>query len=303
MKDPSVFDPPGATSSFVAETEPPLSWARHDIEQRLGFRGGRFTNVNNWLALLLATAASVLFYVAVMFGSQYSFSRYLTGITSSFTQRGPTPYVIVFFAWWALAILFLKWRKLTFQRRSLKYDVVPQDHDFVLSVRTADQVIERIHSVVDDPRHFVLFNQIMVALSNLKNLGRVTDIDEILRSQGSHDESAMETSFALTRGLIWAIPVLGFIGTVLGLSEAIGGFSSVLATTADVSLVLDALKVVTAGLATAFETTLQALVAALAIQMLLTFQKKAEEEFLDSCSDYCLRRIVSRLRVMPYEQE
>lgn len=291
----------GAATAAMETLEPALCWARHDCEQRLGFRGGRFTKINNWLALMMAIAASILFYVVVVLSSRFTFSSYLTAITSSFTQRGPTPYVIVFFSWWALAILFLKWRKLLLQCRSLQHDVVPPDHDFVLSARTADQVVNGIHAVVDDPRHFVLFNRIMVALSNLKNLGRVTDIDEILRSQGEHDESAMETSYALARGLIWAIPVLGFIGTVLGLSEAIGGFSNVLATTSDVSLVLDALKVVTAGLATAFETTLQALVAALAIQMLLTFLKKEEEEFLDRCSDYCLRRLTSRLRVMPYE--
>lgn len=38
----------------------------------------------------------------------------------------------------------------------------------------------------------------------------------------------METSYALVQGFVWAIPVLGFIGTVVGLSQAIGGFTAVL---------------------------------------------------------------------------
>lgn len=282
--------------------EPPLCWGRRDIEQRFGFRGGRFTSVNNWLALLMAAIGTVLFYGVIVFGGQLPLFHSFRGMFESFTERGPTPYAIVAFSFWALAILLLKWRKLVFQRSSLLFDVVPRDHDFVLSIQTADRVIHEVHQVVDDPRHFVLFNRMMIALAKMKNLGRVTDLDEILRSQGDHDESAMETSYALTRGLLWAIPVLGFIGTVLGLSEAIGGFSEVLTTASDISLVLDALKVVTSGLATAFETTLQALVAALGIQMLLTFIKKGEEEFLDSCNDYCLRRMVARVRLMPYQQ-
>jgi biopolymer transport protein ExbB/TolQ len=166
-----------------------------------------------------------------------------------------------------------------------------------------DQITSQLFRVVDDPKHFVLYNRIMIAISNLKNLGRVTDVDDILRSQAEHDESAMETSYALVRGFVWAIPVFGFIGTVLGLSEAIGGFSNVLEATQEVSEIVGALKGVTAGLSTAFETTLQALVAATVIQIWMTFLKKSEEDFLDECSEYCLRRIVSRLRLMPFEME
>ncbi|ADB15801.1 hypothetical protein Psta_1118 [Pirellula staleyi DSM 6068] len=288
-----------ALAAKTLADHPALCWSRMDLEQRVGFRGGRFTKVNNWLAFLIAAVATVLFYTVVIVARQFPFTHSMRGLLDSFTDRGPTPYAIVAFSWWAIAILLLKWRKLAFQKRSLTYDVVPRDHDFVLSIPTADRVIEHMHLVADDPRHFVLYNRMMIALSNMKNLGRVADLDEILRSQGEHDESSMETSYSLVRGLLWAIPVLGFIGTVLGLSEAIGGFSNVLTTATDISLVLDALKVVTAGLATAFETTLQALVAALGIQMLLTFIKKGEEEFLDQCSDYCMRRLVSRLRLSP----
>jgi biopolymer transport protein ExbB/TolQ len=142
-----------------------------------------------------------------------------------------------------------------------------------------------------------------VALGNLKNLGRVSDVDDIFRSQADHEETSMETSYSLLRGFVWAIPVLGFIGTVIGLSQAVGGFGSVLGSATEISEISGSLKSVTAGLATAFETTLEALVAALIIQLLMTFLKKSEEEFLESCTDYCIRRVVSRLRTMPYEKE
>ncbi|QGQ27099.1 MotA/TolQ/ExbB proton channel family protein [Gimesia benthica] len=220
-----------------------------------------------------------------------------------FTRRGFIPYLICFFSFWSLSILFIKYRKLSFQKKSLAYIVVPSDTSFVLSSTTVDTVIDNIYECVDDPRHFVLFNRIIIALSNLRNLGRVTDVDEILRSQAVHDESSMETSYALLSGFIWAIPVLGFIGTVLGLSQAIGGFGKVLQTSEELSQIKTSLQGVTGGLATAFETTLQALIAALFIQLILTFLKKSEEEFLDSCSEYCITNIVNKLRIMPFETQ
>ena len=112
----------------------------------------------------------------------------------------------------------------------------------------------------------------------------------------------METSYALVRGFVWAIPVLGFVGTVLGLSQAIGGFGGVLAATDDVGQLAPALGEVTGGLSTAFDTTLKALVAALCIQLAMTFLKKSEEEFLDECSEYCNRNVVSRLKITPFEE-
>jgi len=159
-----------------------------------------------------------------------------------------------------------------------------------------------IHANASDPERFLVYNRILTAISNLKNLGRVSDVDEILNSLGARDESAHETSFGLINGFLWAIPVLGFIGTVLGLSQSISNFSSLLESQSEISGIVDSLKDVTSGLSTAFETTLLALVIALVIQLWMTVQKTAEERFLDSCNDYCMRQIVSRIKILPYEQ-
>ena len=51
------------------------------------------------------------------------------------------------------------------------------------------------------------------------------------------------------------------------------------------------------------ETTLEGLVAALAIQLSLTFLKKSEQEFLDDCTEYCTTKVVNKLRVIPYQPQ
>jgi biopolymer transport protein ExbB/TolQ len=276
----------------------PLPWTRSDIEQRFGFRGQRFTRVNNFLSFYSGLLLTVAFYGAMTLPALRG-----TSIEQMFTQRGPTQYFTSLFFFWSVSILGIKYFKLRLQKKALTFDVVPSHHEFVLSPSSANDVIERIYSTTDEPHHFVLFNRILVAVGNLRNLGRIADVDDILRSQGEHDQTSMDTSYSLLRGFVWAIPVLGFIGTVLGLSQSVSGFGQVLANTTEVSHISASLKGVTAGLATAFETTLVALVAAMIIQLVITFLKKSEEEFLESCTDYCLRRVVSRLRIMPYEQE
>lgn len=288
-------DSVSAESTSAHVDKPVLSWAQSDIEQKLGFRGAQRTSVNSLLSFLAATALTILFYLAVAYFSDTYFA-------TMFRERGFVPYLIVFFSSWSCAILFVKWSKLALQRQALGISFLPDQHDFVLSPSTVGDVLSNLYRKVDNPKSFIVLNRVLVALSNLKNLGRVTDVEEILRSQAEHDEAAMETSYSLLRGFIWAIPVLGFIGTVVGLSQAISSFGGVLGTSTDMSQVTASLKEVTAGLATAFETTLEALVAALAIQLLMISLKKSEEEFLDDCREYCHRSIVSRLRMTPFEQ-
>lgn len=269
-----------------------LEWRKRDIEQRLFFPGGRYTRVNNLLSGLLGLLGATIFY-AVVGGTQLA----ETTFGQVFLERGETQYLVVFLTCWSLAILGLKFLKLRLQRRSLDLQLIPDEPGFTVSTVSAEQVLRTIHEQVDDPRYFMLTNRVVMALSNLKNLGRVGDVDEILRSQASQDESAMETSYSLVQGFVWAIPVLGFIGTVLGLSAAIGGFSSVLKTVDDVTQISESLQGVTAGLATAFDTTLIALIAALIIQIVMVVMKKAEEEFLDEALEYGIQKIVGRLRL------
>ena len=266
-----------------------LSWSKSDIEQKFGFRGGRFTAVNTSLCAVLALATTVAFYVALYVAPGGWF-------TDMFTKRGMTPYCMVFLAGWSLFILFIKASKVRLQRQALKILIVPREHDFVLSPNTVDQVLRNMNDAVEQPKFFFLFNRIQGTLSNLKNIGMISDVGDILRSYNDQDVESVETSYSLLNGFLWSIPVLGFIGTVEGLSQAIGSFGSVLAKGGDMSALTTSLQAVTGGLATAFETTLVALVLALILQLLATAMKKSEEELLIACSEYCSSSIVSKLR-------
>lgn len=103
--------------------EVPLCWAKSDIEQRMGFRGGRFTRVNGLLSFLLAGLLAIAFYAALV-------PIQGTAFADMFTERGLVQYFTVMFTAWSLVILFFKSRKLSFQRRALQYPVVPVNSDF-----------------------------------------------------------------------------------------------------------------------------------------------------------------------------
>jgi hypothetical protein len=90
---------------------------------------------------------------------------------------------------------------------------------------------------------------------------------------------------------------------VLGLSAAVGAFSAVLAAASEIDQIKPALREVTSGLAVAFETTLQGLLGALVVHLLMTSVKRSEERFLDDCREYTQRQIVGRLRLFAGEAD
>jgi biopolymer transport protein ExbB/TolQ len=251
--------------------------------------------VNIYFTLVAGILLTTAFYLVVIFGlRQVESAKFFCDM---FTERGIIPYFTMLFFFWAIAILHTKSRKLKLQRAALRLKPVPVDPDFILNRETARDVLLKLRGEVDDTRHFILSNRVDRALSNMQNLGLISDVSNILATQAEFDEDQLASSYSLVNGFLWAIPVFGFIGTVLGLSQAIGAFGTTLKSAADLSALKTSLQDVTGGLSTAFETTLVALVCALIVQLLLSFIQGLEAQFLDDCNDYCHSNIVSKLKL------
>lgn len=287
--------PPNKVSGADGQTL--LSWSQDDVENRFGFKGGRYTSVNHAFAFLIGALLTGLTYALMLF---VFIHVPVVKTVAAIYMRPTNQFAVVpatFFFFGGLAVLYLKGKKIKFQQRALKLAAVPAEPEFILTETTAATVLARIYALVDHPRHFVLLNRIDRALSNFKNIGQVSDVSAILRAQAENDEDLVASSYTVVNGLVWAIPVLGFIGTVLGLSLAIGRFTLTLQAGGDLELIRASLQGVTSGLATAFESTLVALTFTLILQLVITFQQKREMAFLDECNDYCHSHIVSKLRV------
>jgi len=273
-----------------------LSWYHSDIECLCGFLSGKFTGVNLTFAILVGILFSVLFYALLLpFHGQG-----ITAVDMFFhggeQNRSSIPYITVLFTGIALAILAIKNLKLRVQKKALDINILPPDPNFVLTAHTAKEILGNIHCKTDDSSKFILFDRIDRAISNLQNLGNVSAVSECLKNQADNDDSFLSSSYTVLKGLVWAIPVLGFIGTVVGLADSVGGFGSVVKESSDIERIKDALGGVTGGLGTAFETTLIALVLALIVQMIMTVTMNKEELFLDACADYCHKNIISKMK-------
>jgi flagellar motor component MotA len=102
----------------------------------------------------------------------------------------------------------------------------------------------------------------------------------MLNAQSDIDAKRSAGSYALLKVFLWAIPILGFIGTVLGLSIAVGNPD--MSNTADPEAIKGAIGTLTGGLGVAFDTTLLGLVLSMIMSVPMAAMQKREEERLRS---------------------
>ena len=91
-----------------------------------------------------------------------------------------------------------------------------------------------------------------------------------------------EQSLLVPRYISWAVPVLGFIGTVLGISLAADGIRSLIGSEAGLTGLSSELGSAIAPLGIAFDTTLIALTLSLFLTLLLALVQRSEEHTIST---------------------
>lgn len=286
-------------SAADAKSYRAIRFGRVDPEARFGLPVGSATTPSALSCFVLTVSIS-----AALYGGVYPFrdSEFGAVVWEYMTGFGRIPIPIILLSVWSLVFLALKALKIRTQRLALRIGFIPEDTNFVLNETTADAVVDAIDRSVDDPMRFLFLARCRVVLRMMRNLGRVSDVDDILNSRADQDEASMDSGYTILRGFVWAIPVLGFIGTVIGLTQAMAKFGEAMeAAGSDVSEITTRLKTVLEGLDTAFITTAEALIAVLFIYLIQTFVRRADEHLLDDVRAACANVIVTRVRILRKE--
>lgn len=247
------------------------------------------TEVSLSKSSLIALAISIVFYVLM-----FPFQSYYLG--ELFLDRGWVPFVLVFLMSWSGAILYLKSRKLAKQKDSMLFDTLPTDISEEISEKTVNKFIEHVKGLPVDPRESFLINRVLRGLEHFSILKSSSEVSSRLQSQSEIDATAIDSSYTMLKVFIWAIPILGFIGTVMGISESVGSFSGSMDAAQDISKLKDSLNGVTGGLSTAFDTTLVALVMSMLVMFPSSSMQKSEEDLLNWVDEYCNENLLKRLK-------
>ncbi|MCG8590798.1 MAG: MotA/TolQ/ExbB proton channel family protein [Proteobacteria bacterium] len=276
-------------SFYPAATPELLPAAAPDPPPSSVGEGAGPTDVGAWTSGGIALVATGAFYTAVI---PWVLDTYLGEL---FAGRGWVPYGITWLSAWAAVMLLRKAWLIAGQHRALHSDWLPRSLADRITPDTA-RAFESYLARLEDahPGSFGV-RRVRGALSRFRVRPDVREVVDQLGQQAQADAQAVDASYTLVRVFVWAIPILGFIGTVLGIGTAVAAFSDSVAAAIDLEVMKQSIGSVTTGLGVAFDTTLLALVMSLVIMFPASALQKSEEDLLAEVDAYCQQQLVRRL--------
>jgi hypothetical protein len=172
------------------------------------------------------------------------------------------------------------------ERRAFRADVLPAWNGNAVSVSEAPRLLAGISCLSRGVQKSWLVNRVTGILDFLASRGSATELDDHLRDQADGDALALENSYALIRFITWAIPILGFLGTVLGITGAINGVTP--------EKLENNISEVTDGLALAFNATALALALTMITMFLSYLVDRLEQSVLEAVDQYTTRHLAHR---------
>ena len=261
------------------------------FSQRPRDQRGAPGEVPSWPAAAIAFASTLLFYGLLRVLPESGFSEL-------FTQRGWVPYVITLISSWALILLAARFLRLRRERRMLDLDLIATNSNGRIRPDDAADALDALDSMRQESKAIsdsFLARRVERALRHFQSRRRSVEVVEFLASESRNDEGRVDASYGLVRVFVWAVPTLGFIGTVIGIGAAVAGFSETLEAASSLDGMKESIGLVTGGLGVAFDTTLLALVMSILIMFPISAVQRIEEAFLSDVDDYCAEILIPAL--------
>ena len=269
-----------------------------NVMQRSADEMGKFdnasaTSVPMAMAALLGLGLGVGFYTFVLI---FKFSESTEIMTAYFYDRGWVPFVLTYLTCWSFAILWFKRRKLVNQLNVMQFKLLPEEISEDIRVENLPHFDAHVKRLGFDPKESFLVTRILRGLEHFGVRRNHSETADMLKSQSEIDAAMIDSSYVIVKVFIWAIPILGFIGTVLGISDAVSSFGGDMGAAADIEVIKEKLGQVTGGLSEAFDTTLVSLVFSLFVMFPTSMMQKNEEDLLNKVDEYCNEYFLKRLR-------
>ncbi|MFT5128459.1 MAG: biopolymer transport protein ExbB/TolQ [Rhodothermales bacterium] len=216
-------------------------------------------------------------------------------VADLFFKRGWVPFALVFIMGWSFGILLIKLLKMRRQRAAMILDVLPSRLGEEINSENIETFIDHVDKLPERVHGSFMVMRIRRGLEHFSARRNNQEVVQLMGSQSEIDASAIYSSYALIKVFVWAIPILGFVGTVMGISEAISSFSNTLDQADDIEVLMGSIGKVTAGLGVAFDTTLVALVMSLIVSFPTRSMQKGEEDLLNRIDEYCNEKLLKRM--------
>ena len=182
---------------------------------------------------------------------------------------------------WAMSIMGLKARHSFRERRMLQESFIEVTEGMSVLPEDTREYARPLQALPESTRNNLLPRALLAALQRFASTSNVQDVSNAVRAVCETESDRLDSELAMVRYIAWAIPSIGFIGTVRGIGDALGQ--------ADQAVKGD-IAGVTASLGVAFNST----VVMFLMHQLQLIQERLVLDTQHYCDDYLIRHMQVR---------
>ena len=188
---------------------------------------------------------------------------------------------------WALAIIGQKVLALRREQSLFGRDLVALGEGMRILPEDVHAHARTLQTLPEPERSSLLPRALLAALHRFGATGSIADASASAHGVCEGEADRLDSEMSLLRYVAWAIPAIGFIGTVRGIGDALAQAHRAMQ---------GDLSGVTAGLGTAFNSTLIALLLSLFLMFLLHHLQSEQEQLVRDAESYLDERLLQCLR-------
>lgn len=251
---------------------------------------------NKTINLAIAITGGVFIWIALMFlAMPFSKDSYVLRYIEAFGGSGKGYIQAICYGMAIYAYLELRGRAkgLSAEYGAFSLKLLPEQDHLVLSPQETTDIKLSIIDMEKKGIRFMVSSLIVKVCNQFRNENTTGEAYTLLTSQLKTTKEEMEGELASTRYIIEAIPMLGFIGTVVGLIDAILESKGMLSINpADKK---EALFLVTESFGMAFGTTLVALLLSLLLSRSYQSYLGKLDIFFSKTENYIVDNLLARI--------
>ncbi len=194
-----------------------------------------------------------------------------------------TCFILMF---WALAILSYKARTTFRQQKQLEQDFIGLPEGSAITAADTGPLIRRIQHLPKKMQDYLLPRVLLGTLERFASTHNIQDASTEVQNLCEEEADRLESELSIIRYIAWAIPSVGFIGTVRGIGDALAQAHR--AVEGDITGVTQSLGV-------AFNSTFIALLISIVLMFIIHQIQLGQERLVLDSKRYCNKWLISRL--------
>lgn len=189
---------------------------------------------------------------------------------------------------WAMAIVGMKTQQVLRERALLERTLVQVTDGMSILPEDSRNYARPVQALPERERAFLLSRALLNGLHRFQTTRNIQDVAFTVKDTCDTEADRMETELTIVRYIAWAIPSIGFLGTVRGIGTALG--QAYQAVSGDI-------VGVTVSLGIAFNSTFVALLVSILLMFLIHQLNLLQDRLVLDCQSYCDERMIRHLQV------